>query len=370
MNLVFINPNLQHDYNAGTPFERPLAGSESAQCYLAVELARRGHEVYLLNGAPRNAEVRGVHCRSLTAGFDAMPGPDAIFVTNAPEFCRSLREMLGNEVPIFAWEHNHWNNDPAYSSFLQEPACSRDYVLCVSDWHRAQFISGGRLDPERVFVLRNAIAPFFEDLFTTEEEVLAAKMWPPVLAFTSTPYTGLEAAVLFFLVLRQRWPTVTLNVFSSFDMYAPNNMNRANPRWQELYQRCRQAPGINYVGNVPQRWLARTLRGTLALFYPNVWPETSSICTMEAMAAGCAVITTAQGALPETSAGFAEIIAPREGKSLTAEDFVSRTLALIERFTRSDAELEAHLKRQVDFVTMNCRWPVRARELEALPPFR
>ena len=44
-------------YDVDTPLARPIAGSESALCYLAVELAQRGHRVVILNNAPAHRVV-------------------------------------------------------------------------------------------------------------------------------------------------------------------------------------------------------------------------------------------------------------------------------------------------------------------------
>ena len=42
MNWVFLD-FIRWDYDVATPRERPLGGSQSALCYLAAALARRGH---------------------------------------------------------------------------------------------------------------------------------------------------------------------------------------------------------------------------------------------------------------------------------------------------------------------------------------
>src|SRR5258708_26316859 len=58
MRIVFYD-HTPVDYTPETPFARPLGGSESAQCYLALELARRGHSVVLIT----NTSVPGRYLR-------------------------------------------------------------------------------------------------------------------------------------------------------------------------------------------------------------------------------------------------------------------------------------------------------------------
>src|SRR5436190_17314187 len=47
MNWIFLD-SIEWDYDVATPMERPLGGSQSALCYLASALARRGHAVATL----------------------------------------------------------------------------------------------------------------------------------------------------------------------------------------------------------------------------------------------------------------------------------------------------------------------------------
>lgn len=366
MRVVFLNPNPSHPYDAATPLHTPLAGSETAQCHLAAAVAARGHDVRMVTATPAPSDVRGVRCLPLAAGPEAMAGADAVVVTNDAAAALDLRRTLPATTAVFAWEHNFWQaNAASHDEALQALLADGGHALCVSDWHRDNYVTAGGLDPARVHVLRNAIAPAFAGLFAPGDPILRAKAWPPLLAFTSVPYKGLEGALSWFGRLRGRQPAVTLNVFSSFDLYPADNQHRHNPVWPALYDRCRTQPGVNYVGVVPQPRLARALRGVSVLFYPSVVPETSGIAVMEAMAAGCLVITVAQGALPETLAGFGVVVEPRD-EVVRCDDFLAATEAALSGFADEDARLEAHLRRQVDHITTTARWERRAEEFEAL----
>lgn len=366
MRIAFINPNPQHEYDAGTPFHTPLPGSESAQCHLAAALAERGHDVRMVTGTARPADILGVCCRPLKDAPTALAGVDAAVVTNQPAVALELRRALTASTTVIAWEHNFWQaNAPTHNTCLQALLASGGHALCVSAWHRGNYIGSGGLDPARVHLLRNAVSPGFAGLFAADERVVRAKASPPLLAFTSVPYKGLEAALNWFGRLRSRAPTVTLNVFSSFDLYPANNLHRANPAWPALYDACRSAPGVNYVGVVPQPRLARSLRATSVLFYPCAVPETSGIAVMEAMAAGCLVITNDQGALSETLAGFGILVEARDGV-LRCDDFLAATAGALSRFENEDPGLDAHLRQQVDHITREARWERRALEFEML----
>ncbi|MFM7346663.1 MAG: glycosyltransferase family 4 protein [Tagaea sp.] len=361
MRIAFVNPNLAHDYDADTPFERALPGSESAQVYLALAMARRGHEVALFTGTTKgDARARGLD-QARWSG--ALPGDwDAIFVTSAPELVPDLRAAHA-AVPIFAWAHNVFVPGSAEDSALKALTHPRDRILCVSNWHKANFASYG-VAPERIVVLRNAIGPAFEDLFAPGESVLAAKARPPRAAFASVPYKGLKQALAFFKDLRGQRGDVTLDLFSSFDFYPDNNFFRHQPSWKIVAHEARKQEGVVSHGNVPQGELARALKAALLLFYPNVAAETASIATMEAMAAGCVVVTTALGALPETTGEFGILAPVVEGK-IDPQAYVSASTAILDAFAAGNPALDARLRAQVEWVNATYRWDHRSAEAEA-----
>jgi hypothetical protein len=70
-------------------------------------------------------------------------------------------------------------------------------------------------------------------------------------------------------------------------------------QFRALYRKAKQ-PGVKLVGTLPQLELAERLQQVRVLAYPNSYPETFCIAALEAQAAGCVVVTSELGALPET----------------------------------------------------------------------
>src|SRR5262245_37864780 len=60
------------DFDVATPFEQPLGGTQSALCYLAVALARRGHRVTVLSRIATPRTVLGVECLNVSALTDGL----------------------------------------------------------------------------------------------------------------------------------------------------------------------------------------------------------------------------------------------------------------------------------------------------------
>ncbi len=365
MHAVFVSPDPRHTYTAATPPAPPLPGSESAQVYLALALAAAGHQITLITGTPTVHSHAGVTTRPLAQAVPTLKEADVVLVTNNPRIACETRDHVRRTVPVVAWQHNFWRACGPDAALLRDRFTGpRDRVLCVSAWHRTDHIRAGGLEAARVDVLPNAIAPVFEGLFS-ETPVVAHKAWPPRLAFTSVPYKGLEPALDLFEQLRGRRPELSLLLFSSFDFYPPGNSQKADPRWAALSERAARTPGVLSLGNVPQATLARALKSTLALFYPSILPETSSIAVMEAMAAGCVVVTTRLGALPETLAGHG-VLADGDDRGFSADDFLNRTLGVVETFSGTPERLEPALADQVAYANRTLTWASRARAFEQL----
>ena len=193
-----------------------------------------------------------------------------------------------------------------------------------------------------------------------------------MLAYTPTPFRGLDLLIQFFPEIRRRVPGTRLQVFSSMKVYQ-SHPALEQERFGQLYELCRRTEGIEYIGSVSQPQLAGRLK-TVSLFaYPNTFVETSCIALMEAMAAGCNFVTSELGALPETAAKFGQLLPiVKTPPARYREQFIDAVVSQLERQLASDhSALESHLVDQVAFINREYRWDRRAQEwsewLQQLP---
>jgi glycosyltransferase involved in cell wall biosynthesis len=364
MDLVFFDP-MNWDYNVRTPLERPLGGSQSALCYLAAELARQGHRVSLLTATSQPGPTLGVNCLSAPntpISFLSQPF-DAVVVLNGPAGVGpQLRPRLAPATPLVLWTQ-HAHDQPAMQDLGRpEVRGAWDAVVCVSEWHRACMVAHHGLDPSRVAVLRNAVAPAFENLFRGGDELTRAKAGRLVLAYTSTPFRGLDVLLAVFPEVRQVFPEAELEVYSSMKVYQEDE---AGDECKPLYDRCRSTPGVRYAGSVPQPALAAALRPASVLAYPNTFAETSCIAAMEALAAGLLLVTSDLGALPETTMGYAALVAPARGPDdlkAFACRYRDRLVDVLRERSQDPAGFAARRLAQVEAVNARCTWRARARE--------
>jgi glycosyltransferase involved in cell wall biosynthesis len=120
-----------------------------------------------------------------------------------------------------------------------------------------------------------------------------------------------------------------------------------------------QLPAVERVAPMAQTQLAGWLRTVHWLAYPCTWIETSCISVMEAYAAGCRVLATDLGALPETCAGRADLLphgAP-DLASLVAQGLLDRIVARQQDPTEG---LDEAWER-VCYANQALRWDDRAR---------
>lgn len=366
MHLVFLDM-MDWDYDVTTPWVRPLGGSQSALCYLAIELARRGHRVSLLNGTRQPRTIYGVACHTLSDAtlLTVTAGADAVIVLNGPaEMCLPLRPQLAAETLLILWTQ-HAPDQPAMRQLARpEVRASWSKVVCVSGWHRRVMQETYRLEPERLAVQANAVGPAFEKLFAAGQELAAVKAPRPILAYTSTPFRGLDVLLEVFPRFRQEFPAAELRVYSSMRVYM---QEAAQDEYRPLYERCQSTPGVVYVGSVPQPRLVEELRTVPILAYPSTFAETSCIAVLEALAAGLQVVTSDLGALGETSRAFADLVAPADGPAdaaAFAERYLDRLMASARRQQADPTAFAAGRWEQVCAVNEQATWSVRARQWE------
>lgn len=356
--IVFIDP-LGWDYTPQTPRDMPLGGSQSALCYLSEALAARGVEVTLITGTSTPGLVRGVDCRNgAQQPLEHVAGADVVVVLNGYplEMARTLRACLPADTLLILWiQHAH---DERAIANLRDAAVRNiwDQFAFVSDWQRDMYVRHFGISPARCTVMRNGIAPSFEHLFKPGQRVTDAKPWPPTIAYTSTPFRGLQSLLDSFPTIRSAIPGCRLQVFSSLATY---RVTAAADPYTDLYHRCAQTEGVDYIGAVSQAELATRLRGVTALAYLNRFAETSCISVMEALAAGCMVVSSRLGALPETGMGLAHLMPvpsdPGEHAALYAHN-MSNALT-----SYGDTETsERRLRAQVDRLNATASWATRA----------
>ncbi|MCM0020902.1 MAG: glycosyltransferase, partial [Tagaea sp.] len=362
LDLCFVDAS-PLDYRPDTPDLQALGGSQSGLCYLARRLAARGHRVTTLTGTREPGTVQGV--AAWGHGGDVprhLAGKrfDAVIALNDTGRAGAYRAAAAPDTPVILWTQ-HAHDQPAMRGLGDRArAAEWNAIVAISDWHRGKLIETFGLDPARVRIRRNAIAPVFETL------ARAPNSGPARLVYTSTPFRGLDVLLNVFPRLRDAFPGTTLDVFSSLAVY---QVAAKDDPFGPLYARARSLPGVTLRGSIPQGELAGELARADILAYPSTFAETGCIAAMEAIAAGLEVVSSRLGALPEATMGFGKLAAI-DPVALGDAEFASRyleTLAgALDRRARARAEWDAERDAAARAMRDEGNWAARAIDWEAL----
>lgn len=118
------------------------------------------------------------------------------------------------------------------------------------------------------------------------------------LIYTSTPQRGLQLLVPVFEELCKKYDNIVLDVFSSYKIYGWADGDR---RFEDLFERCRKHPKINYHGFATNDVVREHVAKAHIFAYPSIWPECNSRSLIEAMSAGAVCIHPNYAGLSDTS---------------------------------------------------------------------
>jgi glycosyltransferase involved in cell wall biosynthesis len=152
-------------------------------------------------------------------------------------------------------------------------------------------------------------------------------------------------------------PLITLDVYSSTEVYGKAFYEHNDHYYHDLYNQAKKLPNVNYIGYKPNEYIKEHLKDYRLFVYPSIWEETSCISLLEAMAAGLYCVTTNYGALYETGAEFPMYIPySNDYRSLAKKFAVSIEMAAL---SLEDPNITEHLKMQKKFVNYFYDWKIK-----------
>lgn len=281
MNItIFISSPLGDELqDLDWPENHPLGGSETAALRLANALKYLGENVQIITDSEKLLEHQ---CD--------------VFI--------SLRvwQVFGNGIypgkRNYLWCHDDSNQPlvkPLEDPQIAKPIYDRlDGVILLSHYAAQRWLSTLNVPLKKIIMTTNGIP--LQNFQPHPDRFSARKPWA---YYSSTPFRGLELLIKAWPHIIQAVPDAQLHICSSMKVY--DSEGKADDDFSPLYQEAKRLPGIHYHGSVSQSDLRNVAQKCRVLAYPCVFPETSCITAMEAMAAGCIVVSTAIGALPETA---------------------------------------------------------------------
>ena len=290
-NLVFYSPWSLPMY--GTVLEeKPLGGTETMVLHLANGLSK-DYNVLIVGDCPKQEIYNGVIFidKSFSGILQEIEVDIAIQYKIIPyPILTEFKEKI-NPKKFIAWVHDY----PMYSDFdasFMASALLFDKIVCVSKDHISALLARYPLCIEEE-KLCHIIHGVNTELFSEREKIKKVKNQ---FYYSSTPFRGLEILVEVFPLIREQVPDATLKVCSGLEVY--NKLN--DTEYSELYKICKKVSGIDYVGNVVQKDLAKIAMESELMLFPSIFAETCGIVVLESQTAGTPIVCNDLGALKET----------------------------------------------------------------------
>ena len=206
-------------------------------------------------------------------------------------------DLLEKDKINVLWMHHFVNQKEAKNLASKDFVNKLNWIVYNSNWNLDQHTKYFQVPKNKSVVIRNAI----EKISFVEKPSDKIN-----LIYHTTPWRGLKILLKVFKNLNLE--NVELNVFSSTIIYGKKFDEVLGKNYEDLFNECKNTKNVNYFGFLKNEEIIQQLKKMHIFAHPSIWPETSCIAAIEAMAAGCEVVTTDLGALSETCAPFGKII--------------------------------------------------------------
>ena len=255
-------------------------------------LSSSSHQVYGIGEIDRHGRVTGAMggTELMVEALKArLPG---VLKRSVQISVSRVREVEKGKRRHILWLHD-LPEDPESQHLKDKKSRDRfDVIVFVSEYQKRRYEKYFGVKFTNSVVLRNAIVPF------SHKDIQKNKDGPLKLIYHTTPHRGLSILMLVFAELYKKYPKrIHLDVYSSFEIYGWKQRDKP---FEALFDQCREHPGCKYHGFVSNKKIRGALREAHIFAYPSIWEETSCIAAIEAMSAGCEIVTSSLGALPET----------------------------------------------------------------------
>ena len=221
--------------------------------------------------------------------------------------------LIQKDKKNVVWQHLSYDQPNVQYMRDRKYVDSIDYFIYVSHWQYNKFREHFQIPEYKSFIIKNA-TPKFE----VKPKVMEGKI---KLLYTSTPWRGLAILIKAIDILNKTRNDFELDIYSSTKIYGDAFEESEKGKFEALFDKCKGTDNVNFRGYGLNEQIRQALDDTHIYVYPSIFEETSCLSVIEAMSAGCHVVTTNYGALPETCGEFATMI-----------EFDSSAQNLIERY--------------------------------------
>jgi len=250
------------------------------------------------------------------------------------------------------WQHLSYDQPNVRLMQDRKFVDSIDYFIYVSHWQYNKFREIYKIPEYKSFVIKNAT-----HAFDTVEKQKDNKI---KLLYTSTPWRGLAVLIKSIEILNKTREDFEVDIYSSTKIYGSKFDENEKDKFEVLFDKCKNTPNVNYLGYADNDSVRAAVQKAHIYTYPSIFEETSCLAVIEAMSAGCHVVTTNYGALPETCGEFATMIEFDSSGQNLIERYAETLNSVIDNYKNN--LYKDDLEMQIKYYNKNYSWETRIQE--------
>ena len=247
------------------------------------------------------------------------------------------------------WMHHFVNQKEAENLASKDFVNKLDWIVYNSNWNFEKHVYQFKIPENKSIVIKNAIEKI--DFIEKPKDKIS-------LIYHTTPWRGLVNLLKVFKNLNLE--NVELNVCSSTEIYGKKFDAIVGETYKNIFDECKNTKNINYFGFLDNNKIVELLKKMHIFSHPSIWPETSCIAAIEAMAAGCETVTTNLGALYETCSPFGTFVGFDRNLSNLETKYRKVLINSINNYWSDSNQNKLKLQRE----TINSTYSWEARTLE------
>ena len=256
-----------------------------------------------------------------------------------------------NKINIL-WQKNSWDQ-PNLQEFFSNKERHKEYDWYVfnSHWNYEKFRYFFDIPCEKSIVIKNGINFF-------PQRKVYKKGEPIKIIHHCTPWRGLN--VLLRAMQEIKDPNITLDVYSSTQVYGDDFKKHNDDQFKPLYEQANALPNVNYIGYKPNEVIRDVMPKYDMFVYPSTFEETSCVSALEALASGVHVITNNFGALYETCSEWPVYVNYNNNLETMAID-TANAIKVAASYLHEDF-IQNHLEEQQKFYKRFYSWEKKGME--------
>ncbi len=244
----------------------------------------------------------------------------------------------------------HFVNQKEVKNFSNSDYLDKiDYIVFNSNWNFEKFQYQFKVPEHKSIVIRNAIEKI--NIHEKPKDKIN-------LIYHSTPWRGLIVLINIFKKLNLK--NVELHVCSSTSIYGKKFESNNEKKFTQLFEDCKKTKNLVFHSFLENKKIIQLLQKMHIFSYPSIWQETSCISSIEAMAAGCEIVTTNLGAMFETCSPFATFVGFDKNLDNLENKFKNTLVNSIENFWSEENQKKLQL--QAETTNQLYSWETRKND--------